>query len=140
MKRFILIKFASHLQWVNSFNYIYYQRSFKKKKIDNLNSCVSIFFLKGSQLKIFPQKTFLAQTVSVINFKGEILPFLHKHFQKNEKEETFPILLYESGTIQIPRVEKGYYKERKLQTNISHKYRYKILKEILPNQIQFYIK
>ena len=64
-------------------------------------------------------------------FKAEVILILHKLFYKIE-EETVLKLFYDTGFTQS-ELDKN--NTRKLQTNILHEYRGKILNKILANQI-----
>lgn len=66
-------------------------------------------------------------------FKVEIIPMLHKLFQ-NIEEGTLPKSFYDTGITLISKSVKTT-QGKKLQTNILHEYRCKILSKILANQI-----
>lgn len=53
--------------------------------------------------------------------KEDLIPILHKLFQKSEEERTFPNLLYEVSITLTPKPDKDII--RKLQTNIPNEHR-----------------
>ena len=68
--------------------------------------------------------------------REELTPTLLKLFQKIAEEGTLPNSFYEATITLIPKSDKDTTKKRKLQTNITDEYRYKILNKILANRIQ----
>ena len=73
-------------------------------------------------------------------FKEEMIPILHNLFQSIEAEWKFPNTLFWGQRYPNVKTRQRYYKKGKLQTNVSHKDRCKVLNRILANQIQQCIK
>ena len=55
-------------------------------------------------------------------FKEELIPMLHKLFQKIERAESLPKSIYEASITPIPKPDKDTTEKRKLETTILYEY------------------
>ena len=73
-------------------------------------------------------------------FKGELIPILHRLFQKIQEDGRLPNTFYEANIILIPKPDKDIIKKENFSPILVMNIDSKILNEILANCIQQYVK